>query len=209
MQKYRSSVKALIHNSPPSVHSTCCVIKAVLYPLLLPLVSISPTLSFSCRCARFFFLIVRLFLRVVSHSLVLFSCSLCCPTAHTLPVLFLSSAVQTLSSPTHQKSSLSLCLPLSLSPSRSPDYFCSAHCLHKGSVRDSVHLTANARSRSALPQGQFAFFPPQFVRAIVKDCVCPPACVTFVLFILSEASPPQDWSHDEPGLLGGQSSDWR
>lgn len=54
VQKYRSSVKALIHNSPPSVHSTCCVIKAVVYPLLLPLVSISLTLVLFVLCTRFF-----------------------------------------------------------------------------------------------------------------------------------------------------------
>lgn len=33
-----------MHNSPPSVHSTCFVIKAVLYPLLFPLIFLSHSL---------------------------------------------------------------------------------------------------------------------------------------------------------------------
>lgn len=70
VQKYRHSVKAIIHNSPPSVHSTCCVIKAVLYPVFLPLVSISFTPALFVLCTQFFSFLFIFIYFCLSHILV-------------------------------------------------------------------------------------------------------------------------------------------
>ena len=86
VQKYRRSVKALMHNSPPSVHSTCCVIKAVLEPLLLRLVSISLSLSLFLSLTLFFFLIV-----LFAVSLSLSSVSDCLTHTHTHTLLIFHS----------------------------------------------------------------------------------------------------------------------
>lgn len=183
VQKYRSSVKALIHNSPPSVHSTCCVIKAVLYPLLLPLVSISPALSFSyCRHAgQIFFLIVLFFCNLTLF--LLFSRSLCvlhCLTRYFFLMSYFSSfMLSVFVSFPRTKYLLSFFLR-SLS---APLFLTSAHpwtialwlTLYNAALSMTLHFTIHARSSSTLPGVQFAFFT-------THQSYCPELCIR-VFFI--------------------------
>lgn len=176
VQKYKSSVKALIHNSPPSVHSTCCVIKAVLYPLLLLLVSISTTLPFLLLpCPIFFFsqnccpslsCSVALLLQMLSHTLshtlsghillILFllfyfhACSLCLSLSCALPRIKISlSPFSVCLSASHISSSLnysSLRLTLGSAVLSMTLHFFAAH------------TSSSSSSSSILPGGQLAFF---------------------------------------------------
>lgn len=166
VQKYRSSVKALIHNSPPSVHGTCCVIKAVLYPLL-QLVNLSHLMPCTLVSPNCFF-------RAVSHCLVqLFSCSLWCQTphthTHTHTVIFSPSCFAFISV---RALCVSLCLALSLSHaqniffswSSAPLFITSSHCFQllysSLSTIQCCQWLHSQHMPAAAPyyQGQVAFF---------------------------------------------------
>lgn len=146
-----------MHNSPPSVHSTC-VIKAVLYPLFAPLVCLP------CCLTDFF-----LFLSFTPS----LSCSLCVSDSlththscfcHILPLSFPCMPLS------ERALSWTLALPRT-------EYLFFFTILSTMQCYQWLNFTTHASSISTLPGGQLAFFTthrgycPGLCTVCVRRCV--------------------------------------